>query len=101
MRIAIEICRYTNNAVKDIVCSTANVENEFHFVCHCHLYNNLRTHLCEYAVAISNNFFNFTAEDKFVFLLPGSTLCKPLGRYITQAWIIRQEKLYQWIFFFF
>ena len=59
------------------LCNTANVEDEFYCVCHCHLYNNLRTQLHEDAVAINTNFFKFTAEDKFVFLLAEATLCKP------------------------
>ena len=96
--IAIEIGRYTNKAVQDRLCTlsnTANVEDEFHFVCHCHLYNNLRTQWYEDAVAINTKFFNFTTDDKFVFLLTESILCRPLGQYIIQAWRIRQEKLYQ------
>ena len=35
-------------AVQDRLCTllnTANVEDEFLFVCHCQIYNNLRTHL--------------------------------------------------------
>ena len=58
---AMEIGRYTNKDVQDslcTLCNIANVEDEFHFVCHCHLYNNLRTQLFEDAVAINTNFFN-------------------------------------------
>ena len=32
------------------LCNTANVEDEFHFVCYCQIYNNLRTHLFDDAI---------------------------------------------------
>ena len=53
---------------KCTLCNTANVEYEFHFVCHCHLYNNVRKTLYEDVLAINTNFFHFTAKDKFSFL---------------------------------
>jgi hypothetical protein len=90
----IETGRFRNVPADERLCEVCNdnlVENEFHFVCICTEYENVRQRLFG---SIQLEEFNVMPnEEKFVYLVKFEH--KKLSEYIEEAWNIRKNILYQ------
>ncbi len=90
--LRIETGRYQNLIEAERICEVCDsnqVENEYHFLFECDLYNNERSIM---ETAMRANFNELSVTDKFnlVFLHPYS-----LGRYMAKSFNIRKSKLYK------
>ncbi len=68
------------------------VENEYHFVCVCPIYSDIRITLYNKVIDNNNQFVNFNDKDKFIYLMKSQW--KLLGTYLEKAWQKRHVTLY-------
>ena len=71
--INVEIGRFRNLPLEDRVCKlcnsvTNNIEDEFHVLCVCNAYNDIRTSLYNNISDINSNFDEYDDFEKFVFI---------------------------------
>ena len=68
------------------------MEDELHFVCHCHYYEHYRKelYLLAYNVYEISNFYDLADKDKFVFLMSSEKMGLKL------AWFIQQKVLFHY-----
>ena len=95
--IRIETGRYSNLPEQQricFLCDTNQVENELHFLFHCHLYDVERN---QFEQALNISFIELTDKDKFTTVFQHPFM---LGRYLRQAIRKRREKLYRWVLVF-
>ena len=94
--LAIETGRYCNVPLNDRLCKVCNdnvIENEFHFVMKCTLYQDLRTVLFNSALLLNPKFLSEMDENaKFVFLF--MKCHKSLSQFTNDAFIRRKDLLY-------
>ena len=67
-RLEVEVGRYARTAKQLRLCKTCNlkaIEDEFHFICICKTYDDLRKQLFKDMSSIVPNFDNFCLYDKF------------------------------------
>jgi hypothetical protein len=91
----IEVGRFRNIELENRKCTLCNVnvvENEYHFVCECPMYDDCRS-------TMSNNISNkhpefdmLCTQDKFIFLVKNEW--QILSRYLQSAWEIRTNELF-------
>lgn len=93
--LRIETGRYSNTPADERICQMCNlnsVEDEYHFVMNCPLYDDLRTNLFHRAQDLCENFNIYDQNTKFEFLF--ETCHKILSQYIIEAYQRRQNTLY-------
>ena len=76
-RLEVEVGRYTRTAKQLRLCKTCNlkaIEDEFHFICICKAYDDLRKQLFKDMSSIVPNFDNFCLYDKFLYIMSVSEL---------------------------
>ena len=95
LQLRIETGRFINEKLEDRVCQMCkndNIEDEYHFLCICPLYDNFRKTLYD---NVSNKYdeFHLLADKlKFDFLL---TNCyKQVANYLKDAWNLRKNIMY-------
>ena len=89
--LEIEVGRFRNIPVENRLCKCCDnnvVENEFHFVCECVRYADLRT------VLYSQHNFTPNLDVQINFLNIMSTQFKFIATYLEKAWKTRQELLF-------
>ena len=89
--LEIEVGRFRNIPVENILCKCFDndvVENEFHFVCECVRYADLRT------VLYSQHNFTPDLDVQIKFLNIMSTQFKFITAYLEKAWKTRQKFLF-------
>ena len=70
------------------LCDTNNIENEYHFICICPIYGQIRKLIFQHATAEDITFNGISLNDKFIYLMRD---CQMEGsKYISEAWKIRQ-----------
>jgi len=87
--LAIERGRYKNLKVEERVCSCngTSVEDEFHFLMECPLYNSLRQSFFNWITTVNKNYCKLPSKAKFIWLLSNenSDICQNLSKFILQA----------------
>ena len=73
------------------ICKSGDIENELHFLCICHLYQNVRNDLYKKMIDYNSDFMNLSTVEKFVYMLTQHQL--EVSSYIVMAWKLRQELL--------
>ena len=76
-RLEVEVGRYARTAKQLRLCKTCNlkaIEDEFHFICICKAYDDLRKQLFKDMSSIVPNFDNFCLYDKFLYIMSVSEL---------------------------
>ena len=68
------------------------IEDEFHFLCICPIYQNLRENLYSSYYNISNDFIDLSDDQKFVYMLKQPI--RNLNKFVTLAWNLRKSKLF-------
>ena len=94
LQLRIETGRFRNLPYEQRICQLCElnkVEDEFHFIMECPLYDNVRHELFRKAERQNLEFYQLHDMPKFIFLI---SLWRDLASFIESAWIIRQEKLY-------
>ncbi len=75
-----------------ILCIMRKIEDEFHFVCECTAYLNMREELYRCVQAKNEHFTNMDNKDKFVWLMKNEW--KLLAKYLEKAWNERSKLIY-------
>ena len=94
--LEIETGRHRKIELQNRMCKLCNlneVEDEFHFICKCPLYNYLRKDLYNNMNDINDDFDNLNDFDKFTFILKKSNNC--VGRYVLNCFQKRRSFLYK------
>lgn len=92
----IETGRYRGTQVENRLCNMCTnqmVEDEFHFLCHCDFYGDLRETLYDLVRMKCVNFNRKTVQEKFEYLMANEG--KHVARYLNDAWNRRKEILYR------
>ncbi len=95
LQLHVETGRYNQTKIEDRTCNLCNsgeVEDEFHFICKCELYNDTRSQLYNDICKIDETFRLLNDENKFVRLL--SNYSHMIGKFMKVAWEKRRLKLY-------
>ena len=90
-----DVGRFRNTEFIDrncLVCNDGYIEDEFHFVCICNAYINLRTELFDTACEHDDSILNQDPLNQFINIMVNYQ--KPLSLYIQKAMQIRQRLLY-------
>ena len=79
------------------VCELCNrgVEDEQHFLLECDVYDNIRIVLLNAAINEIEDFVHLNNEEKFIKILSNDSMFTNLIKYLTKAWNLRTELLYQ------
>jgi hypothetical protein len=75
------------------VCDFNDIENEFHFLCICNVYNEFRNILYKNVSNHSNNFLHMSDRDKFLYLMEFNW--KEVSVYLDKAWEKRTNVLFK------
>ena len=99
--LAIETGRYYRKAVEARVCMVCNcgiIEDELHFICHCHYYEHYRNelYLLAYNIYENSNFDDLADIDKFVFIMSSEKMVLKLAWFIQHSWRERQNVLFRY-----
>ncbi len=92
----IETRRWNSKPVKErlcLVCKLGIVEDEFHFLCECVCYSNLRHCLFRSISSTYGDFKNLTVREKFVYMLKYENV--KLAKYLVKALNDRKALLYE------
>ena len=95
LQLSVETGRFCNLVPDQRIsqlCDTG-IEGEFHCLCICPIYHNLRENLYSSYSAIFNEFHNLSDDQKFVFMLKHPI--HNLVKYLTSAWSFRENKFFQ------
>jgi hypothetical protein len=91
----IEIGRFRQIALEDRLCTVCDgnvIEDEFHFICQCPLYNSCRLDMYQDIINKYSNFSNLPDKEKFIYLMKWEW--KLLGKFLGRALEIRTNTLY-------
>ena len=72
------------------LCRLNDIENEYHFLCVCPVYNSRRTILFEEIELKHVHFHTLSLSDKFIFVMKHCQI--EVSKFINEAWSIRQTK---------
>ena len=73
------------------LCRLNDIENEYHFLCVCPVYNSRRKLLFEEIELKHVHFHTLSLSDKFIFVMKHCQI--EVSKFINEAWSIRQTKL--------
>lgn len=93
--LKIETGRFSRMPVEERLCEFCDlkkVEDEFHFLCECKLYADVRKTYFDTVKLRNPSFTNLTLKDKFVFLVKNNW--RETINFIVTAWNTRKAKLY-------
>ena len=95
LQLRIETGRFNNTKLEERtceICQSAQIEDEFHFLCVCDAYDQLRKDMFTRTSEKYPDFQTFSLRDKFNFLL---TKCnRELIKFLKLAWNLRKNTLY-------
>ena len=92
--LRIETGRFRNLPCEQRICQICDmnkVEDEFHFIMECPIYQFLRDRLFNHAQNLNNEFNDLPDVPQFLFLV---SLWRETARYIESAWNLRQDVIY-------
>jgi hypothetical protein len=75
------------------ICNMGKIEDEFHFLCKCPKYEDIRKELFNVISKKSSNFHELDFEEKFIFLIKNSW--KETADFLYRAWKIRTDILFK------
>ena len=79
--IRIETGRYEGLSIDERLCPFCdNVENEYHVLFHCAVYNDIREHLFNHAIVCNAMFMTLSDNDKFNFLFSNSKMIRTCAK---------------------
>lgn len=93
--LKIETGRFINTDVADRICELCQnhqVEDEFHFLCVCPLYSNIRKTMYDKCIENYPYFATMTKELQFVYLMKNQW--KFVSNFLVAAWKLRQNTIY-------
>ena len=93
--LKIETGRFKGLAIDARLCELCNlncIEDEIHFLCTCPVYTEVRSILFD-KIIDNDSFTDMDCTDKFIFLMKNHW--KDVSTFVSNAWRIRQEKLYK------
>ena len=96
LQLRVESGRFINLKLNERICQLCDLnclEDEFHFLCICPVYSDLRKDLYLNYSQLLKNFDRVTEGDIFISVLKNPT--KHLLKYIKCYWKVRKEKLYK------
>ena len=81
-----------------MVCNSGIIEDELHFICHCHYYEHYRNklYLLAYNVYENSNFYDLADIYKFVFIMSSEKMDLKLAWFIQHSWRERQNVLFRY-----
>ena len=96
----IETGRYRNVPAEDRNCTFCpqDIENEFHFMCICPSYSDIRKTLFTNVTQSSPGFLDLTIEEKFIEIMKNHQLAA--AKYLKSAWEIRRAAIYNYVSYF-
>ena len=95
LQLHVETGRYNQTKIVDRICNICNsgeIEDDFHFICKCEFYSDIRSQLYTDICNIDETFRVLDDENKFIRLL--SDYNHKLGKFVKVAWDKRRLKLY-------
>ena len=92
--IALETGRFTNTPLNERNCFYCidKIEDEFHLVCNCKMYTDLRETLYQSMLKSCPTFNEMSDKDKFLNIMESDLRC--LHLYLEKAWNLRKTKLF-------
>ena len=96
LQLKVETGRFNNIKLEERLCNVCDlneIEDEYHFLCICTLYNDQRQTLFNNVSNKHNEFSNLDMRQKFTYLL--SKCSKDVSKFIKRAWDVRKEVLYK------
>ena len=75
------------------MCANLVVEDEFHFLCICNFYDDLRENMYQTVAEKCPLFSHKTDEEKLVYLMSHES--KSVAKYLCEAWCRRRDHLYR------
>ena len=94
--LRIETGRFSNTPINERICQFCNyneIEDEFHFLCKCTLYDGLRKNMIEQVCKENTGFIDYTDHDKFIFLMNNCWRVL-INLYLVPAFEKRTNRLY-------
>ena len=94
LQLRVESGRFCNLELGQRICQMCDnaIEDEFHLLCICPIYQNLRENLYSLYYNICNDFIDLSDDQKFVYMLKQPI--RNLIKYVTLAWNLRKSKLF-------
>ncbi len=74
------------------MCDMNAVEDEFHFLCKCPYYDEIRNPLYNFVINKTEKFVNMSDNEKFIHLMTSSN--QRVGKFLKLAWEKRKQKLF-------
>ena len=71
------------------------LEDEYHFMCSCDLYDDLRDSLYTNIMSVYPQFQDLTSNEKFIYIMKNCQI--PAAKYAKAAFDRRRKILYQWL----
>ena len=77
-----------------MVCNSGIIEDELHFICHCHYYELYRNelYLLAYNVYGNANFYDLEDTDKFAFIMSSEKMVLKLAWFIYTTFMERKAE---------
>ena len=95
LQLRIETGRFNNTKLEERtceICESTQIEDEFHFLCVCNAYEQLRTDMFTRTSQKYPHFQTLSLKDKFIFLLIKCN--RELIKFLKLAWDLRKNILY-------
>ena len=96
LQLRVESGRFINLKLNERLCQLCDLnclEDDFHFLCICPVYSDLRNNLYLKYSQLLKNFDSLTEGDVFISILKNPT--RQLLKYLKCSWKVRKEKLYK------
>ena len=96
--LRIETGRYDGVALENRSCEFCSenvLEDEYHFMCSCDLYDDLRDSLYTNIMSVYPQFQDLTSNEKFIYIMKNCQI--PAAKYAKAAFDGRRKILYQWV----
>ena len=79
-----------------MVCNSGIIEDELHFICHCHYCEHYRNklYLLDYNVYGNSNLYDLADIDTFVFIMSTEKMVLKVAWFIQHSWTERQNVLF-------
>ena len=95
LQLRVESGRFNNIKLEDRICELCDdqkIEDEFHFLCVCQKYSDLRTTLFNSVSSKHEQFTNMNLNDRFKFLI--INCAKDVIKFLKNAWDLRKHTLF-------
>ena len=94
--LRIETGRFEKLKEEERLCKFCNtvVENEYHFIFECHIYNHIRISFISNILTFHPDFMNLESKEKWKIIMCDNRIVPKLGKYICDAFYYRNKLVY-------